>query len=310
MNLYKEKSLVEIDRFISETLEKIVIDGHSLSIQEILSVACDGASVFFTTDDRILKRVSESYEVMRKNVIDGVPVYGCNTGYGARASHVVNQGEKESRLAFAKKISESIVHTDVTVGPVLSKEVVRAAMLIRINMLLHGVSAVKISDLDIIRQLLNEGITPVVNAYGGLGASGDLAHNSRVVSVLRQLKGTFVFDKEGHKRDAAEVLREHNIPCLVLDPKAGLGLVNGDNFSTAAATLIVVEVLRLQLIADVLGAMMVEVLKGSTRPFHPFLAKVRPHDGQKETASVYRYLLEGSRLAYQELTGQKERPTG
>ncbi len=310
MSTYKEKTLIEIDRDIALPPFLIILDGTTLHVRDIIAVAHQKIPIEFTDNPIVLKRVEESYQRMMQNVIDGVPVYGCNTGYGARAGHVVNEGEASDRILFAQKISKSIVHTDVTVGPILPKEVVRAAMVIRMNMLLHGVSAVKLSDLDIFRQMLNKDIIPVVNAYGGLGASGDLAHNSRVVSAARQLDGVFVWDADGQKKPARTTLKHHKIPKLELDPKAGLGLVNGDNFSTAAATLIAVDVLRLQLIADVLGAMMVEVLRGSTRPFHPFLGNVRPHRGQQEVAKVYRYLLHGSKLAYQELQGQQERPKG
>jgi histidine ammonia-lyase len=95
-----------------------------------------------------------------------------------------------------------------------------------------------------------------------------------------------------------------------LDPKEGLALVNGDNFSTAYAAFIIHRLIEYFLIGEVVGAMAIEVLKGSTRSFHPMLAAVRPHAGQKESADTYRYLLEGSQLAYQELSGHQPRTDG
>jgi histidine ammonia-lyase len=168
-------------------------------------------------------------------------------------------------------------------------------------MLMQGVSGVKLDTLEIYRQMLNKNITPVVNQYGGIGASGDLAHNSRVVSTARRLPGTRVWDTDGTIRDAAAVLASNGIPELHLDPKAGLGLVNGDNFSTAVATLLAVDTLELLLISCVVSAMVIEVLKGTDRSFHPLLSDVRPHEGQKEVSSIMRYLLNGSNLAYQEM---------
>lgn len=306
----KPQTLVAIDRTIHRAPKSVTVSGAALQIADILGVAREGVKVQFTKDRRIIRKVETCYERMMEQVRDGVPIYGCNTGYGARASVVVNSGTQKERLAQARLISESIVHTDVTVGPELAEDVVRAAMLIRINMLMQGVSAVRIADLDIYRRMLNERITPVVHAYGGLGASGDLAHNSRVLSAARQLPDTFVTDANGKRHEARALLSSRNIPKLVLEPKAGLGLVNGDNFSTAAAILIAADLISYMLIEDVLGAMVIEVLKGSNRAFHPFLTDIRQHEGQREIAAVYRELLDGSKLAYQEMRGHAVRPPG
>jgi phenylalanine ammonia-lyase len=199
---------------------------------------------------------------------------------------------------------------DVSVGPLFSKDVIRAAMLVRINMLLKGVSAVKLEDLEIYRDMLNADIVPVVNQYGGIGASGDLAHNCRVLSAARWLPESKVWDKNGNMVDAKKTLQKAGISQLVLEPKAGLGLVNGDNFSTALATLLYVDTLQAMAIHTVTGAMMIEVLKGSDRSFHPLLSEMRPHKGQKEVSTLYRFLLKGSKLAYQEMSGHVRREPG
>lgn len=305
-----ERDLVSIDRYVSSHVRRIVLSGAALTMPEIVSIARRNAVVQFTTNKKILRQIQTCYEQMITQVKQGIPIYGCNTGYGARAEVVVNMGTPTERLAQARLISESIAHTDVTVGPELSRDLIRAAMLIRVNMLINGVSAVRLSDLDIYRRMLNADITPIVNAYGGLGASGDLAHNSRVLSAARQLDGTYVWDRDGKRTTAKRALQKQKIPTLFLEPKAGLGLVNGDNFSTAAAALIVSDTVSYSLIADVLGAMVIEVLRGSNRSFHPFLSAIRPHDGQKELASLYRALLSGSKLAYQEMKGHVLRDPG
>ncbi len=304
------QSLASIESEISNIPDKVILTGNDLGISDIIAVARHNKPVYFTEDKKVHDRIEISYKKMIEQVEAGIPIYGCNTGYGARASNVVTNGSAKKRLELAKKVSEGIAHIDVSVGPLFNKEVIRAAMLIRINMLMHGVSAVKLADLEIYREMLNKQITPLVNQYGGIGASGDLAHNCRVLSAARQLKGVKVWDKKGKIREAAEALQAVNIQALKLDPKAGLGLVNGDNFSTALATLLAYDTIQSLIIANVAGAMVVEVLKGTDRSFHPLLAEVRPHKGQKEVAAMYRYLLKGSRLAYQEMKGHKRRPEG
>lgn len=307
---YQSKNLLEIDREFSSSIKRVEINGSALTISEILSVARKQSFIEFTKDSRILRAIERSYQEMMKDVKNGVPIYGCNTGYGAQASHVLINGSEKERLSLARKISEGIAHIDVSVGPHFADDVVRGAMLIRMNMLMKGVSAVKLSDLDMYRKMLNAHITPLVNQYGGIGASGDLAHNCRVVSALRQLKGIRVKDKNGNVRDAKDVLQEEGIEPLVLDPKAGLGLVNGDNFSSSLATLLAHDTLQALLISFVISAGMVEVLRGTDRSFHPLLSKVRPHEGQIEAAYLLRSLVEGSELAFQEMTGHKKREKG
>lgn len=307
---FREASLVEIEAYLSERHKHIIIEDGALTIPHILSVARHNAGVDITSDTKILQKIQNCYEKMMHDISVGVPIYGGNTGYGARASNVLTDGANTERIAMAKKISEGIAHVDVSVGPLFEKEVTRAAMLIRINMLMRGVSAVKIDDLNIYREMLNKDIIPLVNQYGGVGASGDLAHNSRVLSAARQLPGTQVWDKDGNIRDAKAALSENGIAPLQLDPKAGLGLVNGDNFSTALATLLAADTLNLLLISVVHSAMVIEVLRGTNRSFHPLLAAVRPHPGQKEAADIFRYLLNGSKLAYQEMQGHQRREKG
>lgn len=290
--------------------KKVELNGHGLTLDQIVAVSRSTAQTHFTKDTRVLNQIQKTYEKMISDVRNGIPIYGCNTGYGERASVVLADGTPDERLALAQRFSEGIAHVDVTVGPAFETDVVRAAMLIRINMLMQGVSAVKLADLDIYRQLLNHGLTPVVNKYGGIGASGDLAHNCRVLSAVRQLPDTLIRDKTGKVASAKKLLSQHAIPALKLDPKAGLGLVNGDNFSSGLATLLAVDTLEALLISHVTGALTVQVLKGSDRSFHPLLGAVRPHDGQQEVAQVYRQLLRGSRLAYQEMTGHVRREPG
>ncbi|OGK35944.1 hypothetical protein A3A93_05850 [Candidatus Roizmanbacteria bacterium RIFCSPLOWO2_01_FULL_38_12] len=307
---YSQHNLIEIDSYIHTLHKEVTITGNKLTIPEIISVASGKAKTSFTQDKKIIDRIKETYRHMMKDVENGIPVYGCNTGYGARASRVLIDGTKKERVKIAREMSEGIVHVDVSVGPQFDKEVVRSAILIRINMLMQGVSAVKLEDLEKYRQLLNNFITPVVNQYGGIGASGDLAHNGRVLSALRQIPGTKVFDAYGNLRQASDALKEVGIEPLKLDPKAGLGFVNGDNFSNSLAISLAVNTLEVFLLSTVLGAMVIEVLEGTDRSFHPLLAAVRPHNGQKELAMLYRYLLNGSKLAYQEMTGHTIRPKG
>lgn len=302
--------LVALDRIMARKPAEVVLGERPLEPRDVLAVARQKTPVRFTDNPEVLGRIAACHERVMQDVAKGVPVYGLNTGYGGQAGRVIVDGSEDARLWVARAISEAIVAIDVSVGPPFDVDVVRAGMLLRINMLLGGASGVKLGDLDLLRRLLNLGLTPYVQQYGGLGASGDLAHNARVVSVLRQLEGARVWNAEGRLADAREALRAVGLEPLELDPKAGLGLCNGDNFSTGLAILLAADTLRILLLAIVTSALTVEALRGSDRSVHPLLEAVRPHDGQREAAGLVRHLLAGSRLAYQEMTGHQVRPPG
>lgn len=310
MKKYVSKNIVEIEKEISSSSKNIVLNGKKLSIQEILSVARSDFEISFTKEKKVYEWMKKSYEAMMSDVKNGIPVYGTNTGYGARAKHVLTHGTEEQRYDWARKLSEGIAHVDITTGPELPLDMTKAGILIRINMLMGGVSGIKVEDLKIYRSLLNSHIIPIVNQYGGVGASGDLHHNGRVLSAARQLPGVKVKLRNGQIKEASVALKEAGIPALKLDPKAGLAFVNGDNFSTAAATLLAVDTLRALLIAQVVESMMIEVLKGTNRSFHPIVSIIRPHSGQDEASSLFRYLLKDSKLIFDEMKGPIRRSPG
>ena len=98
---YRHLSLIEIEAKLAEKTSSVVIDGSSLSLSNILSVGRDLADVQFSPDAGVLNRIQTTYEAMMNDVKNGVPIYGCNTGYGAQASHVVNKGLKNKRVEDA-----------------------------------------------------------------------------------------------------------------------------------------------------------------------------------------------------------------
>jgi histidine ammonia-lyase/phenylalanine ammonia-lyase len=302
--------LLALHRCLTDFPEMVVLTGTALTLADVLGVARGPSRVALTTDPEVFGRVETCYQHMMADIQKGTPVYGCNSGYGARAEIVPGGDSPLDRLELGRQLSRAISMIDVGVGQPFGTDVVRAGMLIRLNMLLGGVSAVKFADLELYRLLLERRITPIVARYGGLGASGDLAHNSRVLSVLRRLPGARVWGPDGRTREAAEALDEAGIAVLELDPKAGLAFTNGDNFSTGLAIGLLADTAETLLLSLALSALSVEVLQGSDRSFHPMLAAVRPHPGQQEASSLCRYLLEGSELAFQETAGHRPRAPG
>lgn len=282
----------------------------NLTLPEIIAVGKQKPKVSFKLSNRIRSRIKAINRQMLKQVKTGVPVYGTTTSFGGQAGRVLNKANINVRLDKATKLSKAIVHVDVSTGPAVSKEITRAAMLIRLNMLLSGYSAVRLKTLEPVRDLINHDITPIVGQYGGLGASGDLAQNGRVVATLLHDNSTKVWNRQNRVVNAKSALKKAGIGPIELEPKEGLALVNGDNFSTAAAVLIVFELASLMLVNTAAASLVIQALKGSIRDYHPMLSKLRPHPGQTLTAEFLRTLLKGSKIAYQEMVGHKKREDG
>ncbi len=289
----------------------ITLDGdNNLTLTQIAAVARSQNPVEFSLSPNTKERLETVHQKMLEQIKTGIPIYGTTSAYGGQAGLVLNKGHEEERLAKSRELSQAIIHVDVSTGDPLPQDVVRAAMLIRVNMLLPGYSALRLSTLELYRKLLNSHITPVVGRFGTVGASGDLAQNGRVLSVLLQHPTAEVFDEQGQRHKATDVLPKAGFSPLELEPKEGLGLVNGDNFSTASAALITFDLTHLMLLNLIVAALNIQALKGSTRNFHPLLSDLRPHPGQEFTASVLRKLLTDSQLSHQEMTGPKARPDG
>lgn len=290
---------------------KVVLTGErTLSLANIVAVAKHDVPVNIKPSSEIKQKSEMIFKQMLSQVQDGVPIYGTTSAYGGQASRVLTDGTRQKRVKDATALSNAIVHVDVSTGDPLPKELTRAAMLIRTNMLLTGHSAIRFEQLDLLAALLNNGITPVVGRYGTVSASGDLAQNGRVLSVLLQLPSAKVFDQKGKIQSAKSALKKLGISPITLQPKEGLALVNGDNFSTAAATLIIQELSSIMMVNFATASIAIEALRGSTRDFHPLLEQLRPHPGQAFSALLLRNMLEGSSLAYQEMAGHTARPAG
>jgi histidine ammonia-lyase len=180
------------------------------------------------------------------------------------------------------------------VGPALGVAEVRGMMLLRAQVLALGFSGVREELVDLLVAMLNHGVHPRVPAQGSVGASGDLA-------PLAHLALAMIGDGEaqlgsGPFEPAAAVLARVGIAPIVLEAKEGLALINGTQFMASLGTLALLDAEGLCRVADVAGAMSLEALKGSNRPFDERLHAARPHPGQAVVARNLRSLLAESAI--------------
>ena len=219
---------------------------------------------------------------------DSAPnVYGVNTGFGALAETRIGATEIEV-------LQHNLLRSHaVGVGPDLPPPVVRAMVALRAQVLALGCSGVRPVVIERLIALLDADVLPRIPAQGSVGASGDLAPLAHLALVLI---GEGQADYQGARVEGAAALASAGIEPITLQAKEGLALINGTQMMLAIGSLAVLAAQRLCTEADIVGAMSLEALQGSMRPFDERIESVRPHPGQAASAKNLRALLQGSEI--------------
>ncbi len=264
--------------------------GRPLALSDLEDVAARGRTVAFAEEARAMVIKSRQAIDAIADAGDTAPrVYGVNTGFGALS---------ETRISAAdvRALQQNLVRSHATgVGPALSPAEVRGMMLLRAQVLALGHSGVRPELVDVLVAMLNAKVHPRIPSQGSVGASGDLAPLAHLaLAMIGEGEAQLA---EGPFRPSAEVLREAGVTPVVLQAKEGLALINGTQYMASLGTLALLEAERLCVAADVAGAMSLEALKGSSRPFDERLHAARPHPGQLLVAKNLRALLADSEIA-------------
>ncbi|TDV41041.1 tyrosine 2,3-aminomutase [Actinophytocola oryzae] len=288
---------------VDSTTPALEFDGEKLDIAGVRRVAEGRAQVRVPLTT--LERAERSRHLFEGLVRDGVPVYGVTTGYGEMIYMLVDVS-KETELQTNLVRSHS-----AGVGPVFAEDEARAILAARLNALAKGYSAVRPELLNRLALYLNQGIIPAIPEIGSLGASGDLGPLAHIASTVI---GEGYVLRDGARTTTGPVLAEHGITPLDLKFKEGLALINGTSAMTGLGALVVGRALDQVRQAEIVTALVVETLEGSTSPFQADGHDIaRPHRGQIDTAANMRELLRGSGLAvdHADLTRQaQEQQTG
>jgi len=276
----------------------ITISGDGLTIAAIRDVAL-GAKVALSDDPSVLSRVTQSRAVIQNGVAKGEQIYGVTTLFGGMADQYVSPDQLEDVQKVALWQHKS------TTGPRLADEDVRAAMLLRANSLMKGVSGVRLEIIERYVTFLNAGAHPHVYQRGSIGASGDLVPLSYIAGALLGLDKAFLVDINGETVDSHVALARLGQEPLSLEPKEGLALNNGTGASTGVAANACARALDLTALALGIHALYAQAMLSTDQSFHPFIHQVKPHCGQVWTASQMLRLVEGSRVIRDEAAGDR-----
>jgi histidine ammonia-lyase len=213
------------------------------------------------------------------------PIYGINTGFGSLCNVVIPNEDLE-------KLQRNLVMSHACgTGDEVPQEVVKLMILLKIQALAYGKSAVQLETVERLVDFFNQDIIPVVYQLGSLGASGDLAPLAHMSLPLLGLGEVYHKNK---KQPAADVLKELGLKPVQLKSKEGLALLNGTQFMSAYGVWCLLQTKKLSNAADIIATISIEAFDGRIDPFKPHIHSIRPHAGQIKTAANILKLLEGS----------------
>ncbi|MHA7057141.1 histidine ammonia-lyase [Aquimarina sp. M1] len=233
------------------------------------------------------EKIRKSHQVVKNIVNKGHPVYGINTGFGPLCTTMISKEE-------TKTLQSNILKShSVGVGEPIDQEIAKLMLILKLQSLSKGFSGISETTLDRILWHIENNAIPVVPAQGSVGASGDLAPLSHLFLPLIGL-GKLVYN--GNQITAATLFKEKSLAPLELGPKEGLALINGTQFIAAHAIKVVEKLHGCLSHADIIGAIMIEGLQGSVKPFYNELHDLRPFKGNIHVASRVKSLLKGSEI--------------
>ena len=260
-------------------------NGQPLTLTEIAGVAYGREIVQVSSSAH--PRILASRKIIDDIVARDAVVYGVNTGFGKLADVRIEREE-------LRHLQLNLVRSHACgIGPPLSEPEVRAMMLLRANVLTLGFSGVRSEIIEMLCEMLNRGVHPVIPEKGSVGASGDLAPLAHLALGLIG-EGESFFD--GERMHSSEALQRAGLKPIELQAKEGLALLNGTQAMHAVGGLSILRAQRLTNVADIAGAVTLEGLRDTPTAFDSRLQDARPHPGQKAAAAHLVSLLEGSEI--------------
>ncbi|MHB8604236.1 MAG: histidine ammonia-lyase [Thermoplasmatota archaeon] len=287
----------------------VTVAGGPLSLADVVAVARGGAHARLSAE--AVARLAASRAVVERLLATDRPEFGITSGeriprQKMRVEELAEGGAVAYGITtgFGELARVRIPHDELRalqrnlllshacgVGEPLPRDVVRALLLLRANALAVGLSGVRPAVVERILDLIAHDIVPVVPSRGSLGASGDLVP---LAHAALPIIGEGEVLHRGERKASRDALLAERIAPLVLEPKEGLALINGTQMMAALLALAVADGWTLVRNAEIAGAMSVEALLGSEKPFDARVARARPHPGPGATSANVRALLAGS----------------
>ncbi|MEI7504577.1 MAG: aromatic amino acid ammonia-lyase, partial [Paludibacter sp.] len=212
-------------------------------------------------------KVQMNREVVQQIVRKRKIVYGINTGFGPLCTTLIGK-EDTRKLQYNLLMSHS-----VGVGNPIDKEIACLMMILKVHALCKGYSGIAVETIERILWHIDNDVIPYVPEQGSVGASGDLAPLSHLFLPLVGLGKVWY---KNQLKPMSEVLELLSMKPVDLGPKEGLALINGTQFMSAHAVILLEKFQNCLDHADIIAAIDHEAMMGSVKCFDEDLHNLRP----------------------------------
>lgn len=271
------------------------LDGKSLTLEQIDSFLKKNLKVELTKDSK--SKIKKARAQVEKWIEDDKVIYGVTTGFGEFANVKISKNEIE-------QLQENLIISHATgVGENLPPFIVKIMMLLRVNALARGNSGIRLETLELLIEMINNNIIPVIPSQGSVGSSGDLAPLSHLVlTLIGKGKAQIINDVLSPKAhltkevSSKSALKKFGLTPIKLKAKEGLALINGTQMMTAFASYICIKAKSLIKQIDIAASLSHEALRATDKAYDLRLHELRPYKGQIETAQNMIALLKESEI--------------
>jgi len=269
-------------------MDKVILDGKSLTIGKLVAIARHGAKAEVSKD--CWDRMDKCRAMLDKKVTAHEIMYGVNTGIGEFSEVVLSDDQ-------VQKFQRYLVYSHAAgVGKPFPEEVVRGAITGRINVHCHGHSGQRPVITRTFVEWLNKRLTPIMYDKGSVGACGDLSPMAQMALVLLG-EGEAIY--EGQRLPGKTAMDKAGIPIPGYEARDGLAAINGSNVLTALAAITCHDVVAWIKTLDIASAMTLECLKANMKPYDVRLHQERGFKGSVDTAGNILRLTAGSEILAQ-----------
>ncbi|MFM6953404.1 MAG: histidine ammonia-lyase [Sphingobacteriaceae bacterium] len=267
-------------------MKTFAIGTQALSLSTIQEIIESKATIYLSKEAEEKIKACRAF-LDQKIAKSSEPIYGINTGFGY-LQHLKVPNNQLVDLQHNLLLSHAC-----GTGEFVPQEVVKLMLLLKIQSLSYGHSGVAIETVNLLVAFYNNNVLPVIYTQGSLGASGDLAPLAHLALPLIGEGAVW----EGEKQVSAKTaLAKHGLSPLKLQPKEGLALINGTQFMLAYGVHILLKTQKLAAWADIVGSISADSFNCRIDPFKADSHRIRPHQGQVETAERIFDLLKDSEL--------------
>ncbi len=270
-----------------------IIGERKLTLADITSIISQNKKIKLSKDS--IDRIVKCRKYLDNKILNSHdPIYGVNTGFGSLCNHKIPNKDID-------QLQKNLVISHACgTGDEVPNDIVRIMILLKIQSLSYGHSAIQLITVNRLIDMFNRHITPVIYQLGSLGASGDLSPLAHMSLVLIGMGEVNIF-KNGinNKKSTESLIMDIGWDPIELKSKEGLALLNGTQFMSAYGVWCLIKSKKISYLSDLISSVSIDSFNARTDCFDNLIHSVRPHIGQIKTSENIRKFLEGSAIQSQ-----------